>query len=161
MAWAAEAAGDAGKLGTAFPDGLAFRVNLPAHLRGPEGFKGGKLFGTHNQDFAVTEIQARGGTYSLTPTSTPGISEMTYQVVNPNTGKPVADTKTVYNPAVHSDQKMLELSLKAGERAFEAYKLNSTVNRYDFIEGGVNLRSYININQATGTPYIGNVHPIK
>lgn len=56
---------------------------------------------------------------------------------------------------------MLELALKAGERAFEAYKLDPTKDTFNFVEGGVNFRSYINIDKVTGAPYIGNVHPVK
>jgi hypothetical protein len=31
----------------------------------------------------------------------------------------------------------------------------------DTNQGGVNFRTYINIDPNTGVPYVGNVHPIK
>jgi len=105
-----------------YPEGLAYRVDLPDHLSCPDGFKGGKLNGTHNEQNAITELQGRGAAYLTTPTNTPGVNELNHQVTNPNTGKPVSGAKTTYDPAIYSDQKMLDMAQQAGKRAFEARK---------------------------------------
>lgn len=144
----------------AAPDGLAYRTDLPRHLSGPDGFKSGRLHGTHNQQNAIAELQGRGGTYSIKPTNTPGVNELSYKVPNPSTGKMVEGTKTVYDTALFSDEQILELAQRAGERAFNAHKANPAQKSFDFTEGGVNFRAYINSDKATGEPYVGNVHPI-
>ncbi len=69
--------------------------------------------------------------------------------------------KTVYDPAVFSDAKMLELAQAAGQRGFEAFVKNPDWNGvFVFVEGGVNMRVYIN-KTADGVAFVGNVHPIK
>ena len=69
-------------------DGLAFRSDLPGHMIGPDGFtKSGQLSGTHNLNNATTALDAQGATYSVNPTSTPGISELQYTYTNSATGK--------------------------------------------------------------------------
>lgn len=142
------------------PEGLAYRADLPKHLSGPDGFKGGQLHGTHNQQTAIAELNGRGATYSLKPTSTPGISELEYKVVNPNTGKLVEGRKTVYDPTVYSDQQVLDMAQQAGKRAFEAHQANPAQKSFDVTEGGVNFRVYINNDKTTNAPFVGNVHPI-
>lgn len=144
----------------ATPDGLAYRTDLPRHLSGPDGFKSGRLHGTHNQQNAIAELQGRGGTYSIKPTNTPGVNELSYKVPNPSTGKMAEGTKTVYDTALFSDEQILELAQRAGERAFNAHKTNPTQSSFDISEGGINFRAYINSDKATGEPYVGNVHPI-
>jgi hypothetical protein len=142
------------------PEGLAYRADLPQHLAGPHGFKGQKLHGTHNADNAIAELQGRGIPYRVEPTSTPGISELKYDVTRPD-GSVVTNSKTIYDPAVFSDARMLELAQRAGERAFVEFMKDpaNASNFYDFVEDGVKLRAYIN-KLPDGTPYVGNVHPI-
>jgi len=54
-----------------YPDGLAYRLDLPDHLAGPDGFtNSGQLSGTHNLDNATAALDAQGAAYTLTPTST-------------------------------------------------------------------------------------------
>ncbi len=40
------------------------------------------------------------------------------------------------------------------------YLANPTTTSFDVTHGGVNFRTYINVDQY-GNPYVGNVHPIK
>jgi hypothetical protein len=144
-----------------FPDGLAFRADLADHLAGPDGFtSSGKLFGTHNLDNAVAELNSVGATYNRTPTGTPGIYDLKYAYKNA-IGKTISGAKTVYDPAVYSDQAILEFSQSAGQSAFEAYLKNPSQTIFDVKRGGIKFRSYINIDPATGIPYVGNIHPIQ
>jgi len=130
-----------------YPEGLTYRVDLPDYLSGPDGFKGGKLNGTHNEQNAITELQGQGATYSTTPTNTPGVNELNYQVTNSNTGKPLSGAKTTYDPAIYSHQKMLDMAQQAEKRAFEVRKADPTKITFDLNEGGVNFRIYINIDK--------------
>ncbi|SAL00380.1 hypothetical protein AWB76_07849 [Caballeronia temeraria] len=144
----------------AYPDGLAYRTDLARHLIGPDGFKqSGALHGTHNLENAKAALDRKNATYNLNPTGTNGISELGYQYTKPN-GSVVKESKTVYDPSVFSDQAMLDLSQRVGQRAYEAYLKDPSKTRADLSEGGMNLRAYINIDRKTGLPYVGNVHPL-
>jgi len=142
-------------------DGLAYRSDLPEHLFGPNGFKSGKLHGTHNQDNAIKALSDKGATYKLTPTSTKGISDLQYKYFDDTKGKYISGQKTVYDPQIYSDEKMLEMSQNVGNKAFEMYKSGNPQKTYDIMDNGVNMRAYINIDPKTQAPYIGNVHPVK
>jgi hypothetical protein len=147
--------------GTAVVDGLAFRSDLPNHMIGPDGFtKSGQLSGTHNLANATSALETKGATYTLNPTSTVGVYELQYTYTNPATGKVVSGSKTVYDPVVFSDQTMINNAQQAGQQAWTQYLQNPTVNVIDVSVGGVNFRSYINVDK-NGNPFIGNVHPIK
>ena len=105
-------------------------------------------------------LDAKGATYSVTPTGADGIAELKYTYTNPTTGKVVSGSKTVYDPSVYSDQAMLNYSMKAGQSGWEQYLTNSAQSTFDVSHGGVNFRTYINFDKY-GNPYVGNVHPIK
>lgn len=144
----------------------SIRKDLPVHMTAdPQLFKANKLFGTHNRTEAINALTARGYPYTETPTSTPGISELTYTKSNGSTFM-----KTVYNPAVHSDAKMLDLAQKAGQRGFQEYQKNPTDvdSKFQTInQDGINFRVYIGVTQnmpvssMNGIPYISNVHPVN
>ncbi|MDM0046631.1 filamentous hemagglutinin N-terminal domain-containing protein [Variovorax dokdonensis] len=149
------------KGGAAVTEGLAFRTDLPSHMIGPDGFtKSGQLSGTHNLTNATSSLDAVGATYTLKPTGTAGVYELPYTYTNPATGKVVSGSKTVYDSAVFSDQTMLNNAQQAGQQAWAQYLKNPTVKVIDSSVGGVNFRSYINVDK-NGNAFIGNVHPIK
>ncbi|QOK81542.1 hypothetical protein HF906_04840 [Ralstonia solanacearum] len=144
-----------------YPDGLAYRVDLPVHLAGPDGFtKSGQLSGTHNLQNATAALDAQGAIYNLIPTGTAGISELKYSYTNA-AGKTVIGSKTVYDPAVYSDQAVLNMSQAVGQRGYQMYLQNPSQRMFDINEGGVNFRVYINTDPKSGLSYVGNVHPIK
>ena len=72
-----------------YPEGLAYRADLPDHLFAPDGFtKSGQLSGTHNLGNATAALDAQGATYRINPTATDGISELQYSYTT-STGKTV------------------------------------------------------------------------
>ena len=156
-----------------YPTGLAYRSDLPQHLAGPDGFtSSGTLHGTHNLDNATAALESRGAHqvpeletgqpgYTMRPTDTDGISEIRYQVRDPATGTLRRGAKTVYDPAVHSDQSMLQSAQKAGAEAFGRYTADPSSTRFNVTQDGINFRAYINFDRPTGAPYVGNVHPVK
>ncbi|MDO9404669.1 MAG: hemagglutinin repeat-containing protein [Polaromonas sp.] len=149
------------KGGAAVVDGLAFRADLTIHIIGPDGFtKSGQLSGTHNLANAMSALDTKGAAYTLNPTGTAGVYELPYAYTNPATGKLVSGSKTVYDPAVFSDQTMINNAQQAGQQAWAQYLQNPTVKVIDGSVGGVNFRSYINVDK-NGNAFIGNVHPIK
>jgi filamentous hemagglutinin len=152
---------DGAKGGVAATDGLAFRTDLPSHMIGPDGFtKSGQLSGTHNLTNATSSLDTVGAAYKLKPTGTAGVYELSYTYTNPATGKVVSGSKTVYDPAVFSDQTMINNAQQAGQQAWTQYLKNPTVKVIDGSVGGVNFRSYINVDK-NGNAFISNVHPIK
>jgi len=154
-------AGKGASGGVGATEGLAFRTDLPSHMIGPDGFtKSGQLSGTHNLTNATSSLDTVGATYTLQPTGTVGVYELPYTYTNPATGKVVSGSKTVYDPAVFSDQTMLNNAQQAGQQAWTQYLQNPTVKVIDGSVGGVNFRSYINVDK-NGNAFIGNVHPIK
>jgi hypothetical protein len=161
----ADKTGSVGKVGTkegtSVDEGLAFRSDFPGHMIGPDGFaKSGQLSGTHNLNNATIALDARGATYKLNPTSTIGIYELQYTYTNPATGKMVSGSKTVYDPARFSDQTMVNNAQLAGQQAWTKYLQDPSVKIIDSKHGGVNFRSYINVD-SKGNAFVGNVHPIK
>lgn len=144
-----------------YPEGLAYRTNLPSHLFGPDGFtRTGHLSGTHNLNNAISSLERVSANYKLKPTSTSGILELSYDYVNAR-GKTIAGSKTVYDPSRYSDKVMLDLSLMAGQQGFKNYLLNPKETRFDINQKGINFRSYVNFDPTTGEPFVGNVHPIE
>ncbi len=144
------------------PEGLAYRIDLREHLSGPDGFKNAKLHGTHNLDNAMAAIKAKNADYSLRATSTPGISELKYRYFNKANGKFVSGLKTVYDPAVYSDETMLKMAQSAGQQGFEQYLRDPTQLQSEVLEDGVKFRVYINFDAEHGNvPYVGNVIPIE
>jgi hypothetical protein len=118
------------------------------------------LSGTHNLQNATAALDAQGATYNLTPTGTMGISELQYSYTNA-AGKMISGSKTVYDPAIYSDQAMLDMSQAAGQRGYDLYLQDTTQRIFDLNQNGVNFRTYIKIDPKTGMPFVGNVHPIK
>jgi len=158
---------------SAYPTGLAYRRDFPQHLAGPDGFRSdGKLYGTHNLDNARSALESRGAYqvpalekgrpgYTVTPTSADGILELRYQVRSPTSRILKHDAKTVYDPAVRSDQSMLQSALKAGEEAFRRYKAGPSKTAFDVNQDGIKFRAHINFHGHAGAPYVGNVRPIR
>jgi hypothetical protein len=158
---AATTAGDAGNAAEEFAHRIAYRTDLPRHLAGPGGFTNkGQLKGTHNLETATKRLDAKGMTYSLKPTGAPGISELEYKYVDRKKGV-ITRRKTVYDPKIISDKKMLELAQKAGQKAWQQYLQNPAKTTFEASEGGIKFKVYINTDSHGKNPIVGNVHPIE
>jgi len=156
-----------------YPIGLAFRSDLPRHLAGPDGFRSdGTLNGTHNLDNAKAALESRGAYqvpvlekgkpgYTITPTGTDGILELRYQVRNPTSRILKHDAKTVYDPAVHSDQSMLRLAQQAGAKAFSRHKADPSKTVFHVTQDGIKFQAYVRVDSQTGATYVANVHPVR
>ncbi len=155
--------GSGGAKGTAnFPEGMSFNPNIKNHLRNFDGLtqKNG-IGGTHNLDVFKQAVTANGvKMLSETPTSVAGISTVRYQIPaydragNVVGFKDKVFPKTVYDPRIFTDQKILDLGQQA---AASGYKdaLSKGQSQYDSTVGGVTFRVYL--DKATGT--VTNFHP--
>lgn len=155
--------GGVGAKGAAsFPEGMSFNPSIKNHLSSFDGLtqKSG-VSGTHNLD-AFSQAASSNGIKILgeTPTSVKGITNIEYQIPaydragNVIGYKAKEFTKTVYDPKVFSDQKILDLGQQAAASGYRG-ALSKGVTQYDATAGGVSFRVYL--DKATGA--VTNFHP--
>ncbi|MBD8189803.1 hypothetical protein IFU20_26845 [Pseudomonas viridiflava] len=109
------------KVNADFPEGMSFNPNIKSHLSNFDGLtqKNG-VSGTHNLD-AFNQAAATNGLKILgeTPTSVAGVSSIRYQIPaydragNVVGFKEKVYPKTVYDPKIFTDQKILYLGQQA------------------------------------------------
>lgn len=139
------------------------REDLARHLAGPDGWNGNNIFGTHNAENAASLVRARdpNAHVEFSDTPNPGIKEMRYTYNKANTGNQVVGTpKTVYDPKVYSDSKMLDLAKKAIDDVSRKLPTSGPpAPTYDVTVEGVNFRVYV--APGDGGYVFTNVHPIR
>lgn len=154
-------------------EGISYRVNLPEHIAKFEKFNKTTVSGAHNKlEFEALQNTKDVKILSTKATSTKGVYEIEYQIpaYHPQkpgviTGYKRSEIKTVYDPKVYSDAKIVEMSQKASALGFKdavsAYqKTGGTARQYTTEYGGLKFRSYLEKN-GNGQIYISNVHIIK
>ncbi|OPE11347.1 hypothetical protein APA63_20775, partial [Pseudomonas aeruginosa] len=162
------AVGDLGRLGggakgtASFPEGMSFNPNIKNHLSNFDGLtqKSG-ISGTHNLD-AFSQAASSNGVKVLseTPGSVKGITTIEYQIPaydragNVIGYKAQPFTKTVYDPKVISDQKVLDLGQQAAASGY-VKAVASGDRYYDSTAGGITFRVYL--DERTGV--VLNFHP--
>ncbi|WP_275416221.1 CdiA family toxin C-terminal domain-containing protein [Snodgrassella communis] len=143
-------------------DGISFNIEQPKHLATVDGFsqKNG-ISGGHNADAFYSAVKQNGvKIVSETPTGTNGITNVRYQVPaldragNVIGYKAEVKTKTIYDPKIFTDQKMLDLGQQA---AMKGYKeaMSSSKGIADATVNGITFRIYV--DKTTGT--VRNFHP--
>ncbi|BCQ36926.1 hypothetical protein ERHA53_42690 [Erwinia rhapontici] len=145
------------------PDGISFRIDQPKHLSTADGFtqKAG-ISGGHNADsFYDAAKKYNVKIVSEKPTNVKGISEVEYLVPTKDragnlTGgyKPNPEKKTIYDPKIFTDKKMLDLGQQAAMVGYED-AIAKGQQAYDATAGGVNFRVYL--DKKTGR--VTNFHP--
>lgn len=154
-------------------DGISYRINLPEHIAKFEKFNKTTVSGAHNKvEFEALQKTKDIKILSTKETSTKGVYEIEYQIPAYHPQKPGvisgykrSEIKTVYDPKIYSDTKIIEMSQKASAIGFKdavnAYqKSGGTARQYTTEYGGLKFRSYLEKN-ANGHIYISNVHIIK
>ncbi|WP_052406297.1 contact-dependent inhibition toxin CdiA [Citrobacter sedlakii] len=145
-----------------YPDGISFKINQPAHLSTLDGYSQKKgITGAHNaEQFYAAAKEYNVKIVSEKPTETKGITQVTYQIPSYDragnvTGYKAAELpKTIYDPKIFTDSKMLELGQQAAAKGYEA-AMKQGLQAYDAQAGGVNFRVYI--DKTTGM--VNNFHP--
>lgn len=151
-----------GKGVAAFPDGMSVNPNIKYHLSEFDGFSQKKgISGTHNLDsFSKAATDNGVKIIGQEPDFTNGISTIKYQVPSYDragnvTGyKAEVFTKTVYDPKVITEQKMLELGQQAAADGY-VNAMTRGMNAYNGEAGGIKFRVYL--DPTTGT--VRNFHP--
>jgi filamentous hemagglutinin len=141
---------------------MSFNPNIKNHLGSFDGLtqKTG-ISGTHNLG-AFSQAAAKNGVKILseTPTSVSGITTVKYQIPaydwagNIVGYKDKVFPKTVYDPKVFIDQKILDLGQRAASSGYKE-ALSKGLSQYDATAGGVSFRVYL--DKATGA--VTNFHP--
>ncbi|MDU6442244.1 MAG: VENN motif pre-toxin domain-containing protein, partial [Pantoea sp.] len=146
-----------------YPSGINFRIDQPKHLATVDGFtqKNG-ISGGHNANAfydAAKEYNVK--IVSETPTGTKGITEVKYLIPTKDragklTGdyKATPETKTIYDPKIFTDQKILELGQQAAAKGFND-AMASKSGQTNVSVDGVNFRIYV--DKTTGR--VRNFHP--
>ncbi|MCT9978149.1 VENN motif pre-toxin domain-containing protein [Acinetobacter sp. I-MWF] len=148
------------------PEGISFQIKQPTHLATVDGFtqKSG-VSGGHNADAFYKEAKDKGvQILNEKPTNVDGITQIEYKIPTKdaagnftgnykgNGAKPFE--KTVYDPKIFTDKKILELGQKAAANGYKQ-AIAKGVQAYDASAGGVTFRIYIDPK----TKGISNFHP--
>lgn len=147
------------------PDGISFNIEQPKHLATVDKFSQNGISGGHNANaFYDAAKQNNVKILNETPTGTPGITKIEYQIpakdragnftgdYKGNGSKPF--TKTIYDPKIFTDQQMLELGQQAASSGYKQ-AIARGERAYNATAGGVTFRVYI--DPKTGT--VTNFHP--
>ena len=147
-----------------YPEGISYRQDLPKHLKTFDVFtqKNG-VGGSHNLD-AFNQAVAEKGIRITSKTEHPtikGIYQIEYEIPildkqrNP-TGiyKKIKNPKTVYDPVIHSDEKILQLSIKAAAIGLDN-AISKGLRQFTQKVDDITFRVYLDLQSKTVT----NVHP--
>ncbi|AWH89378.1 hemagglutinin repeat-containing protein [Limnobaculum parvum] len=145
---------------------LNYKANIAEHLANFDGFTQSRgIKGGHNANSFYDSVKQYGvQIVSETPTGTPGITTIEYRIPakHPQTGEIThykgdgsePFKKTIYDPKIFTDQKMLTLGKQAAAKAYKDAML-SPKGIADATVGGVTFRVYV--DKATGV--VRNFHP--
>lgn len=149
-----------------FPDGISFQIELPKHLATVDKFtqKMG-ISGGHNANVFYNVVKDKDlKIIKELPTNVRGITYIEYKIPakHPQTGEIThykgngaqPFKKTIYDPKVFSDQKILELGQKAAANGYKN-ALDKNLQSYDAISEGITFRVYLDKE----TKIITNFHP--
>ncbi|MDN4629770.1 CdiA family toxin C-terminal domain-containing protein [Erwinia sp. PsM31] len=146
-----------------YPDGVNFRIDQPKHLATVDGFtqKNGISGGHNSNAFYDAAKEYNVKIVSETPTGVKGITEVKYLIPTKDragnlTGdyKATPETKTIYDPKIFSDHKILELGQQAAASGYKE-AMSSPNGTANVVAGGVSFRIYV--DKSTGT--VRNFHP--
>ncbi|EHY6411658.1 contact-dependent inhibition toxin CdiA [Escherichia coli] len=149
-----------------YPSGIGFKINQPEHLAQLDGYSQKKgISGAHNADVFNKAVVDNGvKIISETPTGVRGITQVQYEIPTKdaagnttgnykgNGAKPFE--KTIYDPKIFTDEKMLQLGQEAAAIGY-SNAIKNGLQAYDAKAGGVTFRVYI--DQKTGV--VSNFHP--
>lgn len=146
-----------------YPDGISFKVNQLAHLSAVKKNTQQKgITGGHNADAFYSAANQNGvKIVSETPTGIPGVTEIKYQIpakdragnITGYKDKPL--TKTIYDPKIVSDQKILGLGQQAAANGCKSAMASGAreYTKYTNSAGGISFRVYLDPKTGTVTNF--------
>ncbi|MEQ9845795.1 DUF637 domain-containing protein [Pectobacterium brasiliense] len=153
------------KEGTTFtyPDGISFKIGLPQHIATLDGFSQKKgISGAHNADEFFNAVKQNNVKVSSQAQSeVEGITHVKYQIPakdregNVIGYKTEIFEKTVYDPKIFSDKRILELGQQA---AALGYKNAISLGRREYTENAGGVKFQVYLDQQTGS--VTNFFPV-
>jgi filamentous hemagglutinin len=165
-----------------YADGVAYRSDLKEHLAMFDGWpttgkgnvKKTHVLGAHNMDEMYALEKTQGIHIKNKTQIGEGIYELEYWIPKKAGNGPLAGQvisyskaqypKTVYDPKVFSDDRIIEMAQKAASTKYEAkakvFESNPTRNQYSAIYDGVNFQVYL-AKDKSGNIYVSNAHPAR
>ncbi|HFO4051983.1 TPA: contact-dependent inhibition toxin CdiA, partial [Escherichia coli] len=130
-----------------YPSGIGFKINQPEHLAQLDGYSQKKgISGAHNADVFNKAVVDNGvKIISETPTGVRGITQVQYEIPTKdaagnttgnykgNGAKPFE--KTIYDPKIFTDEKMLQLGQEAAAIGY-SNAIKNGLQAYDAKAGG-------------------------
>ena len=143
-----------------YPEGTNIRGDLPKHLRDFDGINRSGVRGTHNLD-VFNQVVRDEGLQIINKVEHPdakGIYEIEYLIPKQDGSgefRAKSKTKTVYDPAIHSDARIVEWGQRAAAKGIEKAIADGENQFVENIEG-IDFLVYLDLE----TKKITNVHPI-
>uniref|UniRef100_UPI0037539079 two-partner secretion domain-containing protein n=1 Tax=Klebsiella aerogenes TaxID=548 RepID=UPI0037539079 len=148
---------------TSYPSGISFKIDQLEHMGSVVKYNQQKgITGGHNADaFYSTVSEKNVKIVGETQSSVKGITEVQYKIPaydragNITGYKDKIFTKTIYDPKIFTDQKMLELGQQAASSGYKA-AIASGQREYTATAGGIKFQVYL--DKKTGM--VENFHPV-
>ncbi|WP_404273623.1 hemagglutinin repeat-containing protein [Yersinia similis] len=146
-----------------YPEGISFKITQPEHLAKLDGYSQRKgISGTHNADAFYSTVNDKGvKVIGETQSNIKGINEVKYQIPSYDRAgnvigyKAQVFTKTIYDPKVFTDQKILDLGQQAASSGYKA-AIASGQREYTASAGGIQFQVYL--DKKTGI--VENFFPV-
>jgi hypothetical protein len=144
--------------------GMSIELNTNNHVTKFDGFSQKKgINGTHNQNEFMKAVE--NNNVSIVETvehpTIKGLSEITYRIpAVDSAGNPTGNfksgtfRKTVYDPSIISDARMMGLAQEAATKGYQQ-AIEQGKGAYDAQAGGINFRTYLNNDGS-----VRNIHPL-
>ncbi|MFP1814117.1 CdiA family toxin C-terminal domain-containing protein [Lonsdalea quercina] len=145
-----------------YPSGIGFKINQPEHLAQLDGYSQKKgIAGAHNADSFNKAVADNGVKIVSQESGVNGITHVKYQIPAKDRAGNIVGyknevlEKTIYDPKIFSDEKILQLGQQA---AASGYKnaVASGSREYMATAGGVKFQVFL--DQKTGT--VTNFFPV-
>lgn len=145
-----------------YPSGINFKINQPEHLAQLDGYSQKKgITGAHNADAFNKAVADNGVKVISQETGQNGITHVKYQIPAKDRAGNIVGykndilEKTIYDPKIFTDEKILQLGQQAAANGYKD-ALASGSREYTATAGGVKLQIYV--DQKTGT--VTNFFPV-
>ena len=145
-----------------YPSGISFKINQPEHLAQLDGYSQKKgISGAHNADAFNKAVVDNGVKIISQEPGVDGIIHVKYQIPAKDRAGNIVGyknevlEKTIYDPKIFSDEKILQLGQQAAANGYKN-AIASGSREFMATAGGVKFQVYL--DQRTGT--VTNFFPV-
>ena len=145
-----------------YPSGISFKINQPEHLAQLDGYSQKKgITGAHNADAFNKAVSDNGVKIITQEPGVNGITHIKYQIPAKDRAGNIVGyknevlEKTIYDPKIFSDEKILQLGQQAAAMGYKE-AISSGNREYMATAGGIKFQVYL--DQKTGI--VTNFFPV-